>query len=161
MHTFFLGWRKKVGIITLIVACMLTGAWLRSLVRIDYAVVRLFSFRSGNGGLFWERTVSTDPAFQPPASGFCYDSYLMRRQGNGEILFPADDPDNLPRWRFLGFGSGEYGIVISRAHGLPAEIFKERYWRFPYWAIVLPVTLLSSFLLLAKSRESTSRATGF
>jgi hypothetical protein len=35
MHTFFYGWRRKVGVVTLVMACVFMGVWIRSRVAPD------------------------------------------------------------------------------------------------------------------------------
>ena len=45
----------------------------------------------------------------------------------------------------------------SYAHGQPKSRFEE--WVIPYWLLVLPLTLLSAWLILAKPRKAKA-ATG-
>lgn len=55
MHTFFHGWRRKAGIISLVVACVMTGLWNRSLFVEDLvAFPRRQAFDSLNGNLYWD-----------------------------------------------------------------------------------------------------------
>jgi hypothetical protein len=35
MHDFVKGWKRKVGVVTLVMACVLTAAWVRSLTVMD------------------------------------------------------------------------------------------------------------------------------
>ncbi len=41
MNGFFSGWRKKVGVMTLLVACVFLAGWVKSIVAIDIAVIPL------------------------------------------------------------------------------------------------------------------------
>ena len=36
MFTFFHGWRRKAGVLTLLLACVVMGGWVRSLAITDY-----------------------------------------------------------------------------------------------------------------------------
>jgi hypothetical protein len=53
MYTFFYGWRRKMGVATLVIACMLMAAWLRGRTTIDLLMVTAFgrqvNFISGSG----------------------------------------------------------------------------------------------------------------
>ena len=40
MHTFFHGWRRKTGVVALVMACVLAGTWLRTLAVCDYLTLR-------------------------------------------------------------------------------------------------------------------------
>lgn len=66
MRQFFCGWRRKAGVVTLLLACLLAGLWIRTMVVVDR-----FSFSIGHrahilssdrGGLWW---MSLD---QPPTT---------------------------------------------------------------------------------------------
>ena len=40
MRDFYRGWRRKVGIVTLVMACVFMGVWVRSLVYLDIVYVQ-------------------------------------------------------------------------------------------------------------------------
>jgi hypothetical protein len=58
-------------------------------------------------------------------------------------------PDARLTWhyRIWGFGCAEY--LESRANGS-----RLIFWQIPYWSIVIPLTVLSAFLLLKKPKTS-------
>ncbi|MDB5345631.1 MAG: hypothetical protein JWP89_4008 [Schlesneria sp.] len=57
MREFFRGWRRKTGCITLVMACVVTGLWVRTLFFSDqfcFAIGdRLHYVNSGQSGLSW------------------------------------------------------------------------------------------------------------
>lgn len=95
MKEFFYGWRRKTAVGALLVTCLLTQAWLRSIYH----------------------------------------------------------PDHFGFWYF-----GKWSVIASEDHYLiwgaqvPSSILW-RHWRIPYWLLVLPLTLLSIYLLLWGPRK--------
>ena len=107
MGEFFRGWRRKAGLVTLAMACLLTVAWMRSCVTLDE-----FLLESLDGWI-----VSSDQTIQFESS--------------------------------VSDASGMVGIGTI--------------WSVPYWSLVLPLTLLSAWLILikpwpAKSAKESNRA---
>ena len=153
MGEFFTGWRRKAGLVMLGMALACMSAWVRSLSTLDVAGVPTNELTSVNGGLFWERMFSTVPDVGLPNYERQYRWYSVSQSVGIAI---RDVPDNLPRWRFLGFGTGEYGTMISERHGLPTDVFRVTYWRLPYWSLAWPLTLLSAWLILGKTRKTTA-----
>ena len=153
MKDFFRGWRRKVGVVTLVIACLFAAGWVRSLRNADTInIPPYYECGSVNGGLFWETQFSTIPNIRNVPHGLsCYSV--------SSFLCVEDAPDNVPRWRFLGFGAGEYGIILSqrRIRYEDLETFRMRYWRFPYWFVIAPLTAISAFLLLTIPRKSIQK----
>lgn len=134
--------RRKLGVITLLTACVLTIGWIRS----EY-IKDLISFLfpggvkdtvySVSGKIYWLR-------YPEPSMGPVHGivSYVMPAQGwEAEFHSPAIEWS----WRWQEFGSGKHrrGWV--------------RFWSAPYWSIVLPLTSLSAYLLLSKPRQKRAR----
>lgn len=128
MSALFQGWRRRAGCALLVVACALMVAWLRSYLSAD-DVLRLTSngqLYSHNGSVSWNMT-SVDDAFAN-VSG----PQFMR-------------PRVIWRNEFFGFVGTE--IVIYGRRTI-------QYW-VPYWSFVTPLTLLSGYLILWKSRQAS------
>src|SRR5580698_5128736 len=58
MREFFRGWKRKVGVVTLLMACVLTVGWMRSWTITDWYIIRgrdnaLHSFVSSNNWVGW------------------------------------------------------------------------------------------------------------
>lgn len=150
MAEFFRGWKRKVGVVTLVLACLLTAAWIRSSVIYDsvYGIGSVPEYRIGSMfGLvciFVVRSEDTSP-------DACSDPHWI--SGKASDLFnPATqerfDPmqHSTPNWRrdFAGFHFGE-----GRSN---LQMSSQETWRccsLPYWSIVLPFTLISVWLLLS------------
>lgn len=139
MGEFFKGWRRKAGLVTLAMACLLFVAWMRSLTTKDdcFAFSRTEWILSGDGYL----TV-----------------VLMERGGhfsdwqatqNGPVAYRMGRCwSNTWRWTVAGarFGFDTYGDAKM-------EVDKAWWCRLPFWEIILPLTLLSAWLILGKTKE--------
>ena len=94
MPTYFKPLRRKIGVLTLVLACVLMAGWVRSLSIQDKELFNIDSLRnaiiSSQGSIAWER--------------------------------------------WIGNGRHESTSIA-------------------YWSIVIPVTMLSAWLLLSKSRQ--------
>jgi hypothetical protein len=145
MREFFRGWRRKVGCVTLLMACALLVGWVRSHVVLDSLS---FSVRcqvteslvSGGGLVAWQAKTNTSPPSVTWNTAPVTDSF---------------DGFNFPSmrcsWRRFGFGLGEF---------VPEEEFDTERIVFrivPYWSLILPLTLLSAYLILWKPRQQDSR----
>jgi hypothetical protein len=52
MRDFFKGWRRKVGCVTLVMACAVATGWLRSMLTDDYIAAFNRTFCSSNGKFY-------------------------------------------------------------------------------------------------------------
>ncbi|HEY4261229.1 MAG TPA: hypothetical protein VGM98_13775 [Schlesneria sp.] len=172
MRTFFYGWRRKMGVFTLMMACVLTGGWVRSLNSTDTVTIRSGAFTyeclaSIDGRLGWlrsteEREDSNDPelgltfpkwkstSFRsgPDASGQRFAVTLPDSPGFlvGGSFFEA--PSIRWQWRWCGFGAGtvRLGWVVSSGWQIDFLVI-------PYWSVALPLTVLATYLILWKSQK--------
>jgi hypothetical protein len=148
MGKFFRGWRRKLGVVTLAMACVFMGGLVRSLSigdRVTFFTGALTgeSIRSENCYLAfasWKASRSSGPR----PSFVEWDRYRLAK-GNPR---PDDDPGIEYRFRCLvfGFGKSSGGMSLTQAN---------RFCFLSYWAAILPLTLLSAYLLLTKPRSST------
>jgi len=159
MREFFKGWRRKVGVTTLMMALVGMGGWLRSLRGVDKT-----SFSIGNRSLV--QLISLDGKMalrriksELPVKEFSVDRVLLlgfqAPQGNstGNLAISVDaksraDEGSPYRW-ILKRNGFEIGGVVDQQ--FPLQVFVVC---FPYWSIVTPLTLLSAYLLLTKPRSS-------
>jgi hypothetical protein len=139
MGEFFKGWRRQLGLRTLVVACVFMAGWVRSLTTTDQLIGKEFfgqlhSFGSQSGAFYWIRL---KPCLPPvPATP------------------PIPDLDRHSLARKLGFLDIEIrqnsgGMTMLAGNGIGV----------PYWIITIPLTILSAFLLLSKPRPSTPKKT--
>ena len=153
MRDYFQGWKRKAGIVTLAMACLLAAGWVRSTASSDY--IRIFPVQfhgvlivSAQQAILvqvWSGAIRQSPEtttrnkprkkkpdYQPERFGIHLDEELTRRM------------------KF----SGGIGTVFQ-----PEKGRFERYHEFkaPYWAIVIPLTLISASFLLSKPPKTRSR----
>ncbi len=163
MREFFRGWRRKVGCLTLVMACLVTGMWMRSLVYGDFVVVNrgvhsndfLSSFQSG---IKWIRSSEPPlPEFfgvnsiwleNPPVVSPRYLFSTTDRFDTDETLMPVFGGSVIEwqsHWNGVGFHFGT-GLVSRRQFTVLL---------IPYWFVTMLVTLLSAYLILWKPRKQT------
>ena len=151
MSDFFKGWRRKIGVVALVLACVFAAGWLRSLTIRDVFTFKkdklTIAFRSFEGGLGWQR-------FTPTSS---LASTGWRSDNNFKFSFSD------PWWRFDNIDDDEIdwrwdrgGFSFGAASKKNPEFLRRRLelWTIPYWSIVIPLTLLSAYLLLTKPRAA-------
>lgn len=103
MREFFKPWRRKVGVVSVGLACVFMAGWVRSYQTDDQFEVFGHMFVSFEGSFYeMSRTVT------------------VSNQGGSNIATIALSP----------------------------------LWQCPYWTVVAPLTLLSTYLLLSKPRPA-------
>lgn len=154
------GWRWRIGLATLAMACMSMGLWIRGFVLQDLVLIGkgqrvvttgsalvMLSF-SAQDGFVWARQES---------HGISWLAGWQVRSTEGERYF---DP-LLPGGHSLSPHSMHYhwrllGIDIGRYHEQDYGAFS--FWRISYSTIVIPLTLTSMWLLLYKPQKSTRQS---
>jgi hypothetical protein len=154
MGEFFKGWRRKIGIVTLLMALVGMAGWVRGGLSVDFVwyptakfgysieslhgLVRLTRgtpVASGMPVQFGSESLSLSPHLK-------FDDY-------GKPL-PFDPREKLDiewqsNWFAFSFGTAK----------IKGSIAKIEMFLIPYWSIVIPMTVLSAYLLLTKSRKAT------
>jgi hypothetical protein len=129
MQTFFHGWRRKAGVVTLVMACVVTGLWVRTLFFADQICFvmgdRKHYINSGQSGLCW-LSVDRSPVLE------------------WHTVVPAEEFEQLHLNRPLAESLNEGFAKLIGWGRNPAC----RY--LLYWWLVLPLTLLSAYLILWK-----------
>lgn len=124
MKAFFHGWRRKVGCVALIAACAVTGMWLRSLHIFDTV-----SFTTEQS----QHQVTS-------ADGSVYWKAVNRndaqQHGKGWTQVEPSKYPNPEKVKFIQL------YFLRNANAV-----------VPYWSLILPLTLLSAYLLLVPSRK--------
>ncbi|MBC7820428.1 MAG: hypothetical protein IAG10_26385 [Planctomycetaceae bacterium] len=130
MGEFFKGWRCKAGLATLAMACVLFVGWMRSLVLID----------------FYEFSVRDREHAFGSFHGYLTWRSWDRDSGTGGTwqTLPADK-HSAETWLDL---KSEF-VVNSRT----------RQWVIRHASLVLPLTLLSAWLILGKRQEANPSPT--
>lgn len=125
--------RRKFGVVTLALACLFTAGWVRSCFIGDDCGIRTGKsrmewFGSCDQYLLWGHIQSENDETRR-----WYYSFRATKFGDP----PADF-----QWRWH---CGDFGFAESSNLGA-------KFLLFPYWSIVVPLTLLSAWLLLSKPR---------
>lgn len=149
MRDFFHGWRRKVGCVSLVMACAFASAWVRSLTIADLFAFHVASqsydcFSSSRYGIGWNRWTSNTPNILSRTPRFKwairYDKNLKSFE---ELLLTPP-----LRW--------EAGLLFVRiGHGKERDydLVRGSYFIMPHAFVVIPLTLLSAYLLLWKPRR--------
>jgi hypothetical protein len=112
MREFFHGWRRKAGSATLVLACLLATAWIRSSFTGDY--VTLVIGKTKLAILSQEGTISV-----------------------GVFRASGENPQDAPQ-------TGWWTVKLP-----PTTIKFVHYgYGFPYWGLIVPLSLLSAWLLI-------------
>ena len=136
MREYFRGWKRKMGVMTLVPACVLAVAWFRSLTDYDMAIVPLW-------GTYATCIESLNGVILCDLALFDESPKLALRTNNLAVLL-ADIKVVSRELEAAGFDSLEYNESMSSVLK-PSGV--------PYWSIILPLTLLSAWLLLSKPRK--------
>ncbi|MDB5345087.1 MAG: hypothetical protein JWP89_3464 [Schlesneria sp.] len=145
MLQFFYGWRRKTGVVTLVMACALMGGWIRSLrdfeeVHIPVGATSVIFLLSADGYFAIGRTVATTPHYFSPTPEVVQ---LDREQLDSGMQ------DFHWCWRLAGIGVG-----FNMAN--PPQINECVLMIAPYVTFTPPLTFLAAYLLLCKPRKRES-----
>lgn len=141
MHEFFHGWRRKAGVASLGVACVLMVGWVRTRVLQEGLSLRIsdqlfYSIASHDGTLHLVRA-----SYTPPFTDARFKWFSMPRSDNDQHItqMPAS------RWRWK---VAEFGVVdLDRPEG------EFTFWIVPFWFPTGLLTVLSTYLILWKPRK--------
>ncbi len=142
MKEFFQGWRRKIGVVTLVMACFFMAGWMRSLTLNECVMIQFRKewseeFASFDASLIWTSHRTT------LASGLFPVFYSNHRSDDDGVwkrqLFVQW------RWRLLGFGHGSDDGGAKSIRNLIIHTSPSTVTVVPYWSIVIPLTLLSAY----------------
>lgn len=167
MGDYFKPLPRKVGLLTLLMACVLAGMWARGFATQDLLLLGKGQRIVTRGSEFVILSSSARDGFVWARREFPGMSWLagwqVRRTdaedyfdpfGPGEDVMTPDFRDY--HWQFVGIDVGRYHHEIYDEYG-NSDIFS--FWRISYWSIVPPLTLVSLWLLLNKPPELTPKKT--
>ena len=147
MYEYFKGWRRKFGLLTLLLALPFLGGWVRSFSNVD----TLIPYAPRNPGKCFYLVISERSAVKfVRVYGTDVFALSPSRFFNSVPIKPANPTLSVEcRWQFCGF---EF-----RDGPLGAGEIKMTAYVFPYWAIVIPLTVVSAYLLLTTPRKSIQK----
>lgn len=125
MREFFQGWRRKAGVVALVVACVLAVLWGRTILVADVVQAGPVGFGSVRGGMFWYGFHPNEPWRWETIPDEDIES-SDRNKSLAEILHDEFAAESA--------GGEVYGYVL-------------------YWWLILPLTALSAYLILWPQRK--------
>jgi hypothetical protein len=131
MKEFFHGWRRKVGCLSLLLACLIAGAWM------------LCEMRRHNGVSF--------PLFNRQHVVYAVDGQIVwMGMPHGDVwLLSSEDYEAMAEFIMRIDGSWDKILEIQ-------DLKKDtaiKMWAVPVWSVVLPLTFLSAYLIVWKPRK--------
>ena len=143
MREFFHGWRRKAGVVTLVVACAMMGMWMRSRFQEDSIRFTAFSRRnlimSTSSRISWWSWNEPPGAPRPPA----LMTGPLTPEGRLEAAF----------WTGVDFC-----LHTDLKDARMSDTDVRHHCNHPYWPFVLPLVLLSAYLILWKPRKQQPTA---
>lgn len=138
MGQYFRGWRRKVGVVTLLFAVLFMAGWIRSKVTSD-----MLTFQ------FFENFDCPIHCFESSYGCFAYDqivgsSYPAKVSWESCPIEDRRDPWAPTQNRTWQWNCGLFEL------GQTADLYLHRYVHIPYWVIVTPLTLISIWLLISR-----------
>ena len=161
MKEFFRGWRRKIGVATLTMACVFAVGWVRSTIVAD-----TLRFNSTEGVPYYFVEYTSLGVMSVPNKIVLERDHISNSFDGVPSISWVTEPVNADgrvdyydrilqanlKWRyeFLGF---RYGEMIQAWTNNQIEVVEDdRAVVIPYFAAVVPLVLISSCLLLSKPR---------
>jgi hypothetical protein len=139
MGIYFKPLRRKIGVVTLMLACLFAAGWVRSRSIID-------NFGGPTRGRFEVGINSIDNSI---------DLTLFVRGTSNETVWRMPDHDSCENVPLDVVFDGFIWVIslcgFKVGYQLPPQCC-HTVCLIPYWSIVIPLTLLSAWLLLSKPR---------
>ncbi|MDB5343196.1 MAG: hypothetical protein JWP89_1573 [Schlesneria sp.] len=152
MREFFRGWRRKTGSMLVLFACALMVIWFRSYAISDdlgYFFQNDYRLTIGGGQLSWSRTIHSFPFPDPDPETFWQTVWWKTAK-----YIPADavtDHKYLSKYELSGI---EVSVSDQRLVYPVADSVRVSLWRVPLMLLIVPVTLLSAYLILWMRRRA-------
>lgn len=155
MRTFFHGWRRMLGCLTLVMACLLMGVWMRSRVVTDQiwkdprrngSLMNLRRLAISGGAVYWIR------------QDVWWERVFMSELVDGRWIWITEsdhDPGIPTGYRYTSrywMPGAEIAVTESeddgQKHPLDKRIF---YWKCSLLWLILPLTLAAAWLIFGTS----------
>lgn len=153
MREFFRSWRRKFGLLTLVMACIFMAGWIRSRYVQDTFTVPV-GFNSYIQIAFLSQHMLVGAVTLTDTGGGSSDG----------IRFWMSQDRNVNEWLVYEFQGNSASLESSdgfgtdrASSGFLTKRLQYSMAKCPTWAIVSPLTAISAFLLLTKPRKSTQK----
>jgi hypothetical protein len=141
MNGYFKSCQRKIGVVTLMVACVLMAGWIRSLAKYDFLSIRFGEARYSIGSLAGEvkliRSTQLSNDFVHWNTGALESIEWRNRWSNYE---------EIQRW---DWDSGGLHLGVGTRFQCSTHVIAVSYWN-----LITPLTLFSAWLLLSKPRAN-------
>jgi hypothetical protein len=149
MREFFRGWRQKVGVLTLLLACLFMAGWVRSLTTFSQVICPLATHNYVSF-VFHRQSFRVVLEFDEVESSSWSDSSFFS--------MPIDKIKEIePEW--MEWGENPENFCLN----MPFRLRRKADWVHPqtycvrtvsltYWPIALPLTAMSTILLISNPR---------
>lgn len=152
--SYFKPVRRKLGLLILAMASVLMAGWIRSFSVLDRCFFSqsrsMHALFSMDGVLSWRRLT---PFAEDLPAGWIerpkWISAALTQQGLDDYRFYWDDGDVHWHWDWHTIGF-DFGAASFEILGKPPNknwVRRHEIWQIPYWSIVIPLILLSGWLL--------------
>lgn len=141
MRDYFRPLRRKMGVVTLVLAGVLSVGWIRSLSIADSLALTKFG---------------TDYQLMSIEGGFEYTANPSTKI-NRPIYWRSELAAQVRELLIVKAKLETLKSELRRLAGQPAPA-RERIQTVPYWSVTLPLTVFSAYLLLSKPRSKPASA---
>lgn len=149
MRELLRDWKRNLGAVALLLACVSTAGWVRSFVTLDMIVfarpTERYFVTSISGKV---RFAQVAPIHQD-ALPFAAQQLLSWHSSDAKSGGLAWCNESRMTW-------GDFEFL--RATDEPVSMFQKLQWTVPYWLINLPLSLLSTCLLLGNPRHAVANS---
>jgi hypothetical protein len=157
MLTFFYGWRRKAGCISLVMSLLMMGVWIRS----RYIMETLtyisdegrHSFSINPNGFEWARRTGSGQYLSPQFMNLSWETIEVDDSDFESFPEPSMGWETSWNYHCYGFRFGKFQLTAGL--GLSLLYAELTTWTMPHWAVVIPLTLLSAYLILWKPRKKS------
>jgi len=160
MGEFFKAWRRKIGLLTLVVACVFTAGWVRSYVILyTFEIVARKTKYSGSS-MKGRIALYHDHADQARViqTAVRRNSAVIATTTISEFEFTGNQLDIVVGEFYFKSGTditGYYSDLLQTpGPPIPSYLIAAQ---APYWSITIPLTLISLWLLLSKARRTNQK----
>ena len=154
MGEFFKPWRQKLGIVTLLMVCAFTASWVRSAKNLDvitFPCLKAHYWLVSGGQKFYAIHADDLQVNFLPTEGKIFSEHV--KIVPWFIVHEGFAYSGLYHWRQFPVRETEVlGVFHSANDQHPIATM------IPYWSIVVPLTLLTAWLLLSKPRPTAKHA---
>jgi hypothetical protein len=158
MREFFRGWKRKLGVVALGLACVFAAVWVRARTARDWISVPMdtagYFFQIDNRGISLSKNKNLVHLWYFSERHIDWRISEPIRPSNSDSLTAENDQtETLRHW----WGLKEIRLrYMTNGYQEKVLWWRSAKWTIPHWLIVLPLLLLSAYLLLSKPKTTVN-----